>query len=342
LAKTQQTISVALCTYNGQQFLHKQLASIASQTRLPDEVVACDDRSTDQTREVLRDFAASVSFPVRIIENEHNLGSAKNFEKAIALCSGAFIALCDQDDTWYPHRLERCEQELLAHPEAGLVFSDGVIVDDQDHPVGQQLWQAFSLSEAHRVGLQSGRYDLLLRYRFVTGATIMFRSVQRDRCFPFPAQYIHDEWLAAVLAVFCDLRAIEQPLICYRRHSFQQVGSPAGAVPRWSIQKHWDTLAEGEQADTYWRHLRRYVNFGRAVCDAVSQEPLDARGQSVLSSYQSWLSFASFRLQLPRPRYRRVAPILKNYPGYARHARGLQSAAKDLLRSQPQPPYAPS
>ena len=73
-----------------------------------------------------------------------------------------------------------------------------------------------------------------------------------------------------------------------------------------------------------------------------SQQPLDARGRSVLSSYQNWLSFASFRLQLPRPRYHRVAPILKNYPGYARHARGLRSAAKDLLRSQPQPPYAPS
>lgn len=340
MAKTQQTISVALCTYNGQQYLHKQLASIAGQTRLPDEIVACDDGSSDQTREMLRDFSASVPFPVRVIENDRNLGSAKNFEKAIGLCSGSLIALCDQDDTWYPQRLERCEQELKAHPEAGLVFSDGVIVDDLDQPIGQHLWQAFSLNEAHRAGLQAGRYELLLRYRFVTGATVMFRGVHRDRCLPFPPQYIHDEWMAAVLPVFCDLRAIDEPLIRYRRHSLQQVGSPKALAPRWRLERHWETLVDGEKSDQYWRHLQTYVSFGQAVCDAASQQPLDARGRSVLSSYQNWLSFASFRLQLPRRRLRRMAPILKNYAGYSQHAHGMQSAAKDLLRSRPQALYA--
>src|ERR1700760_1987549 len=119
---TQNKISVALCTYNGERFLGRQLASIQQQTRLPDELVACDDCSTDRTLEILNDFAAAAGFPVNIIRNEEKLGVAANFERAIRLCQGSLIALCDQDDIWYPSRLERSEEEFVAHPDVGLVF----------------------------------------------------------------------------------------------------------------------------------------------------------------------------------------------------------------------------
>src|ERR1700734_2900414 len=82
-ASTPNRISVALCTYNGERFLPQQLASIAKQTRPPDELVVCDDRSTDRTVGLVRDFAASSPYPVRIFENDHNLGFAANFERAI-------------------------------------------------------------------------------------------------------------------------------------------------------------------------------------------------------------------------------------------------------------------
>ncbi len=141
MGSAQQKISVALCTYNGERFLQKQLDSIANQTRLPDEMVVCDDRSTDRTVAMVREFQASASWPVRVFENEHNLGSAANFERAIGLCSGDLIALSDQDDIWYPNRLARSEQELTAHAEAGLVFSDADVIDDQGRKQEKTLWQ---------------------------------------------------------------------------------------------------------------------------------------------------------------------------------------------------------
>ncbi|HEX8394664.1 MAG TPA: glycosyltransferase, partial [Longimicrobium sp.] len=58
-------VSVALCTYNGARWLPEQLASLAAQTRLPHELVVCDDRSTDETEAVVRAFAATAPFPVR-------------------------------------------------------------------------------------------------------------------------------------------------------------------------------------------------------------------------------------------------------------------------------------
>ena len=330
-----QTISVALCTYNGEQFLSRQLASIASQTRLPDELVICDDRSADQTVDIVRKFAASASFPVRLVENSENLGSAKNFEKAMRLCSGDLIALSDQDDIWSPARLERCEQELRAHPESGLVFSDGEIIDDQDRPIGKKLWQAFDFTEVRRCTLQAGNYDLLVKFRFVTGATVMVRAALRDRFLPIPAGWIHDEWIAAIVCAFADLRPLDEPLIFYREHTSQQVGFPTGVNPQWELQAHWNTLAAGEKTDTYWNGLTRNIRFAQTVCKALSEMTLDERGRGILLSYEAWLQFACFRASLPHRRLSRLAPVLKRYSWYSKHALGFKSAVKDLVRSRP-------
>ena len=97
------TISVAMCTYNGDKYLWEQLQSIASQTRFPHELVICDDRFTDSTTDIIRDFTGSAPFPVRLHINPANLGAAakgitRNFEQASRLCTGDLIAFCDQDD----------------------------------------------------------------------------------------------------------------------------------------------------------------------------------------------------------------------------------------------------
>ena len=91
-------LSVSMCTYNGARFLREQLESIASQIRLPDELVVCDDGSTDATLAILTEYAKAVRFPVRIQCNTSRLGPAKNFEQAISLCKGEIIVLSDQDD----------------------------------------------------------------------------------------------------------------------------------------------------------------------------------------------------------------------------------------------------
>ncbi len=90
---------------------------------------------------IIREFATSAPYPVRIFENEYNLGSAANFERAIRLCEGNLIALSDQDDIWYPIRLQRSEQEFAVHPEAGLVFSDADVINDGNELVGPTMWQ---------------------------------------------------------------------------------------------------------------------------------------------------------------------------------------------------------
>src|SRR5919199_6162917 len=119
-----QRVSVAMCTYNGERYLQEQLDSIAAQTCLPDELVVCDDRSSDRTLEIIQIFKSKVSFPVHLHINPENLGTIKNFEKAISLCTGDIIVLSDQDDVWKPHKVETILQAFAKNTKAGYVFSN--------------------------------------------------------------------------------------------------------------------------------------------------------------------------------------------------------------------------
>ena len=130
-AQSPLTISISMCTYNGARFLPEQLDCLANQSRQPDEVVICDDCSSDNTVEILNAWAESVPFSVKVVQNEKNLGYAQNFAKAISLCSSDVIFLSDQDDIWMPDKLEKMTSVFDNRPEAGVVFCDGLCVDSK-------------------------------------------------------------------------------------------------------------------------------------------------------------------------------------------------------------------
>jgi len=96
-------ISVCLATYNGERYIEEQLSSILRQLSSSDEVIVCDDNSTDNTLLILDRLNDD---RIKVISNESNLGYIKNFEKAVLNSSGDYIFLSDQDDIWPCHRLE--------------------------------------------------------------------------------------------------------------------------------------------------------------------------------------------------------------------------------------------
>jgi glycosyltransferase involved in cell wall biosynthesis len=317
----QQKISVALCTYNGERFLSRQLVSMQQQTRSPDELVVCDDCSTDSTIDILQDFAASAGFPVRIIQNEHNLGFVANFERAIQLCQGDLIALSDQDDIWDPMRLERSQQEFIAHPEVGLAFSDADIIDDQDQLTGMHLWRNFGFEGERKQRLLAGDYTVLAKNRFVTGATVMFRTRLRENCLPVGSGWLHDEWIAATAAAVADLAPIELPLIRYRKHTSQQVGLSPSPSFREKNQRHWSELS-------------RQIGLLDEMCGRLSQQPLTQRGEALFSCYKAHLLFARFRYELPERRLGRLSVMLREYASYSTLGSGVRSMATDFVLSK--------
>ena len=218
------SISVALCTYNGMRFLQQQLDSIATQSRLPDELVVFDDCSTDETVDLLHAFAAAAPFAVRVGVNEVTLGSIRNFGRAIAECRGDVIALADQDDIWKPDKLAVLSQALLDRPEAGYAFSNAELIDQAGVSMSTTLWESIRFApDSFRPAEQVAT---LLRRNAATGATMAFRSMLKSLVLPISDCFVHDYWIALLFSVFSQPGIpISKCLIEYRQHNGQQIGT---------------------------------------------------------------------------------------------------------------------
>lgn len=117
-------ISVAMASYNGEKFILEQLISIYNQTKKVDEIVIVDDCSQDGTIAAIHNFVEEHSeCKVRLFENEQNLGYKKNFYKAMSLCEGDIILLCDQDDIWMENKVERLSEIFQKNDNVALVSS---------------------------------------------------------------------------------------------------------------------------------------------------------------------------------------------------------------------------
>lgn len=221
-------ISVALCTYNGEKFLHKQIDSILNQTLKVDEIIVCDDCSSDNTLAILKAYKKDNPDIFQIHQNEVNLKSNKNFEKAIGLCSGDYIFLSDQDDIWRNDKVEKTLAIFNQNPEAEGVFSNGELINDEGEVIHKDysLWDSFSFYES-KIDKPIDLFDFLITHgNFITGAALCIRKEVKNYCFPFMTMvdFLHDEWLASILSKRRTLYYTTEKLISYRLHDSQQLG----------------------------------------------------------------------------------------------------------------------
>lgn len=315
-------VSVALCTFQGARHLREQLDSIAAQTYQPAEVVVCDDGSQDDTLAILANFAERVAFPVHIYRNEHQLGSTRNFEKAIGLCRGDLIALSDQDDRWHPSKLEVLS-ETLCDSEIGGVFTDGLLMDDSSTLTGGSLWSQnlFQNCESAfgRKAKKASAEAALLRNNMVTGATVMFRSSLREKILPFPMEWVHDGWLAWMLVLHSRLIAIPDSLIHYRIHASQQVGVP-GSLRARLVRARTTGMSDYRAIERQFEVLLNYVRSSPALA-----------GGDLLQRLEQKQRLAGFRGKLPANYLKRWANIFALASAYRSYAQGFESMVKDAL-----------
>ena len=222
-------LSVALCTYNGEKFISEQLQSIEGQTVLPDELIICDDNSTDKTLENLNIFAKNAPFPVRIYHNDESLGVIRNFEKAILLCKGEYVALSDQDDVWLPDKLEkgialmkREEEKHTGENSPMLVHSDLKVVNQNLELISESLMH---MQKIHNENSEQALKTLLVQ-NYVTGCTVIINKKLKEIATPFPNGIImHDWWLALLAASEGKIAYLEESTILYRQHGENSVGA---------------------------------------------------------------------------------------------------------------------
>lgn len=131
------TVSVCLCTYQGERYIEKQLRSIYDQTHRPEEVVICDDGSTDRTVSLIREFIQKRNLEEswHLIQNPTNLGYMANFYHACTLCHGDFVFFADQDDIWHVKKISEMQKVFESRPEAKVVCCKFGLIDAEDQKI---------------------------------------------------------------------------------------------------------------------------------------------------------------------------------------------------------------
>lgn len=311
-------ISVAMCTFNGGRYLKEQLESIAGQTRRPCELVICDDGSTDDTIAVLKSFQGKAPFPVTIVENTVRMGSTRNFNQAIGMAQGELIALCDQDDRWLPHKLERLSDCLIENPFLGGVFSDAELIDGDGRRVSKTLFGRHRFTPPKQRSFVTCPTATLLKHDVVTGATLMFRSTIRRYCSPIPTTWVHDGWLAWMLALHSRVTLIAEPLIEYRIHAGQQLGVGTSH------------MAQRENKESRRQFYARVALQFEDLLDRVLAEGWSEH-DALVEKIRRKIAFLKSQASLSQQIGVRTMQMLGQLPNYLHYARGLASVRIDLL-----------
>jgi len=315
-----------MCTYNGSRFLPEQLASIAAQSRLPDELVICDDGSSDGTAEIIEEFARTAPFPVRLILNIQNLGSTKNFEKAIGLCTGDLIALSDQDDIWLPHKLARQAEVMESVVALGGLFTDAELIDDRSQMLGRRLWPMMLFTLRKQKRFRAGKADkVLLNRNIVTGATLMFRAELRTVFSPIPKSWYHDGWIAWMLVLYSKLDFIEDSLIWYRIHANQQAGIENFNRTNQPTFSERLRVAKREEPN-------RYLTIAGEMRE-LEQRLEDSRDRkaSIALCIRHKIEFFQQRGMPYASHFERISWILRNTSNYYRYELGWKCLVRDIV-----------
>ncbi|MFC4222946.1 glycosyltransferase [Lysinibacter cavernae] len=325
------TVSVALGTYNGAAYLETQLLSILTQTRPVSQIVLSDDNSSDDSVAIAKAVVGRHNerggAPVQLVvlENSVNLRVTKNFEQAIRACTGDLVLLSDQDDTWHPTKVSRLTEVLFSPTGQAplLAFTDARLVDERGHPLGLTLFEAIEVSASERAEVASGRaFEALLRRNLATGATVAFRRELLTHALPIPEEWVHDEWLAVIAAAVGSVAIVDEPLVDYRQHGANVIGA---------------------RQQSFWQKLRKLVKprrdrnrrlFDRARTLAPRLQDLEGVSDERRLAAQQKLEHETVRIRLPRSRFGRIRPILRELKTgrYSLYDYGKKDAVRDFLQ----------
>jgi glycosyltransferase involved in cell wall biosynthesis len=200
-------ISICMATYNGGQFLHKQIKSILDQLPADAEFVISDDGSTDNTIAIVNSFNDR---RIKLITNNSGFqGPVGNFSNALSNSTGEYIFLADQDDVWIEGKLQKHVQ--LMH-QYELVISDAIVINENNEVIFESYFKTRNVKR--------GLINNLLKNSFL-GCCMSFKRSLLNQAMPFPTYiHMHDWWIGLVAElkgssiIFCDER-----FLLYRRHT---------------------------------------------------------------------------------------------------------------------------
>ena len=200
------TVSVVMCTYNGEKYLREQMDSILAQTYPIHEIIVCDDCSTDGTMDILQEYAAKYSF-IKVRQNKQNLGFNSNFYHAFSQATGEYISISDQDDIWFPQKIEE-QVKQISTENYNLCFSESITTDTyQETQVENYKTRPFT---AESLFFQST----------IPGHNMLVRKAFLESIGPcHDMTFFYDWWISINAALEDSIVQCTSPLVWHRVHT---------------------------------------------------------------------------------------------------------------------------
>lgn len=248
-------VDILLATYNGEKYLKEQLDSILNQTYSNFRLLISDDMSTDNTRKILDEFKEKDN-RIEVFLQKENHGVIENFEFLLKNVKSNYYMFSDQDDIWLKDKIEKSVKKI-EEKKSNLVYSNLEVVDKDLNTIYKSYWKLKGIENKIK---RYNNFDALYLNNFVTGCTIISRKDLIEKILPLPkdTKYIlHDYWLALIVSQHGKITYIDEPLIRYRQHKDNKIGSDKKSDELESLEEirdlfikvkkeHFKTLIENE------------------------------------------------------------------------------------------------
>lgn len=308
-------VSVVVTTYNGADYIARQLHSIAAQTYLPFEIIISDDGSTDGTLQELELLSKTISF--RLYVRSAPLGINANLAFALQKCSGDLIAIADQDDIW---DLEKIHVLVNALGDEDAIFSNSSIIDEHDQLLGGSLMER--LLDGAKPCIDKSPLRLMFK-NVVSGHALLFRRKLLEAVIPFVHEYMYDQQIAIAATLGGGIVYLDRTLVLHRQHmnnSCNKFISQEGESKSVQVDRS-KRLSRKSRTLRVAGQLRTFIHYALNVSARMSSETAAVRNVRRFARLLDGSSFSA-RCALFIHVLRNRAELFPYYP----HSRQLKLA----------------
>lgn len=217
-ARTRPDISVIISSYNNGKYLREAIDSVLAQTLKPQEIIVCDDCSTDESWSIIEEYEKNFPDLIKGVRLERNHGGAHTFNTGLKLAKGKFLTYVAGDDRFLPRKLELEWRALQKRPAAGLAYSDVIVTTANGNR--QRTWLPADIAAP-----EGDVFVPVFSKAFFPDNRSLFRNPLVDRSVFDASGYfdeslrLYEDWdLLIRLSANCDVVFSGEPLVEYRIH----------------------------------------------------------------------------------------------------------------------------
>lgn len=216
------TVSVAMTTFNGEKYIIEQLESLRRQTRPIDEVIIADDMSTDSTVSIICSYIDEYKLVNwRVISNSSNVGWVQNFHNVINLASCDVVFFADQDDVWSLEKINEMMNIINSYDNINVLACKTRYINAKGEAINiSNDVLPFGIMGSEEM-LYKNNVNNKFLYSIMPGCTMCVKKkfIEYIYSLSLPNELPHDAlfWKIGMLLDCC--YSFNKPLISYRIHN---------------------------------------------------------------------------------------------------------------------------